>query len=446
METVNARRIALDVLVDIEKNNAFSNIALQRAMKNREIEDRDRRFVTELVYGVIENKIYLDYIINRLSKVKHSKIKVEVLNLLRMALYQIIFLDRIPSAAAVNESVKIVKKIEFGAAGYVNGLLRNFLRRREELKLDRQNMDVSEYLSIRYSHPKWLVEKWLKDFGEDFTEGLLGGNNERPSLTVRVNTLRTNKRDLIKILSAQGLEITEGKYSPEALYISNATNIEKLKAFQEGLFQIQDESSMLVAHVVNPEPGDFVMDLCAAPGGKTTHMAQLMKNQGRIIAWDIYDHKIKLIRDTARRLGISIIDTQCNDARELKQEYLGKADRVLVDAPCSGLGIIRKKPEIKYNKNLEDISKIVSIQVDILKNGARYVKKSGFLVYSTCTIEKKENIGVMEQFLKENEDFELVNINENLPAALRSDSKHLQLYPHIHGIDGFFICKFRRVR
>ena len=446
MEKVNARKVALDVLVDVEKNNAFSNIALQRAFKNKEIEDRDRRFVTELVYGVIENKIYLDYIINILSKIKMNKIKVEVLNILRIALYQVIFLDRIPSAAAVNESVKLVKKIEFGAAGYVNGLLRSYLRRMDELKLNKEQMDIVEYLSIRYSHPKWLVEKWIQDFGEVFTEGLLQGNNETPPLTVRVNTLRTTKSTLTKELLAEGLEIKEGKYIPEALYIGHAASIEKLKAFQKGLFQIQDESSMLVAHVVNPESGDFVIDLCAAPGGKTTHMAQLMNNQGMISAWDIHEHKVKLINEASQRLGITIVDARCFDAKKLDETFMEKADKVLVDAPCSGLGIIRKKPEIKYNKSLDDIKEIADLQLDILKNGGKYVKKGGFLVYSTCTIEKQENIGVMDRFLEQNQDFELVDINGILPDGLKTEKKYLQLYPHIHGIDGFFICKFKRVR
>lgn len=445
MEKINARRIAVDVLVDIEKNNAFSNIALKKALRNKEVEDRDRRFVTELVYGVVENKIYLDYIINILSKIKMNKVKLEVLNILRIALYQIIFLDRIPSAAAVNESVKLVKKIEFGATGYVNGLLRSYLRRRDELILDKEHMDIAEYLSIRYSHPKWLVDKWLKDFGEIFTEGLLQGNNATPPLTVRTNTLKTNKDALMKELMAEGLTVEEGKYVPEALHIGNAASIEKLKSFQQGLFQIQDESSMLVSHVLGPKPGEFVIDLCAAPGGKTTHMAQLMENKGKISAWDIHEHKVKLISDAAQRLGITIIDERCFDAKKLDETFLEKADKVLVDAPCSGLGIIRKKPEIKYNKNLEDIEEISDLQLDILKNGAKYVKKGGQLVYSTCTIEKQENIGVMERFLAETQNFELEDINEILPLCLRSEQKYVQLYPHIHGIDGFFICKFRRL-
>ncbi|MEW9124006.1 MAG: 16S rRNA (cytosine(967)-C(5))-methyltransferase RsmB [Thermotaleaceae bacterium] len=445
MEKVNARKAALEVLIDIEKNNAFSNIAIQRYLRNKSIEDRDRRFITELVYGVTENKIYLDYIVDRLSKIKRSKIKVETLSILRMGLYQIIFLDKVPTSAAVNESVKLVKKVDFGAAGYVNAILRNYLRNPVRIDLDKEKMDQAEYLSIKYSHPKWMVERWLKDFGKDFTEELLQANNNTPPLTVRANTLLTTPETLLENFQKEGIGARVGLYVSEAIQLEQSVNLERQTSFQKGLFQVQDESSMLVSHVLDPKPGEFVMDLCAAPGGKTTHIAQLMQNRGRILAWDIYEHKLKLVRDAASRLGIEIIETMCVNALELKASFFGKADRVLVDVPCSGLGIIRKKPEIKYNKSLEVLNEITALQLKILSNGSKYVKKEGSLVYSTCSIERDENVGVMEKFLEQNSDFKLADINEFLPEKIRSEAPYLQLYPHIHHIDGFFICKFVRI-
>ncbi|MBB6216953.1 16S rRNA (cytosine967-C5)-methyltransferase [Anaerosolibacter carboniphilus] len=441
---MNARKIALDILTDIDRNNAYSNIALNKHLRGKALDGRDQRFITELVYGTVENKIYLDYIIGQLSKTKIDKIHPSVMSILRLGLYQIIYLDKIPPSAAVDESVKLTKKVQMKASGFVNGLLRNYLRNRENIRIPNYNENPVAFLSVTYSHPEWLVEKWMKEFGAEFTEKLLQGNNAKPTLTARVNTLKIEKERLMDYLRTNHIEVTEGKYVEEAIKFENMYGLEELEAFQKGYFQIQDESSMLVAHVLDPKPQEVVMDVCAAPGGKTTHIAQLMENRGTIIARDIHEHKLKLIDNTAKRLGITIIKTQCYNAKEIDETMIDKAHRVLVDAPCSGLGIIRRKPEIKYNKKPDDLKKITDLQLEILENASKYVIENGYLVYSTCTITNEENIGVIERFLSRNQSFVMVDVNPLLPESLRGQEKYLQLYPHIDDMDGFFICRLQK--
>ena len=444
MKDQNPRQIALDILVDVNKNKAYSNIAINRRFKATKIEIVDRKLITELVYGVIENLIYLDHIIKTLSKIRIKKLNVSVLNILRMGLYQIIFLDKIPVFAAVNESVNLTKKNDHKSAGFVNGILRNYTRNMNDISIPSLETDPVNHLSIVYSHPNWLVDKWLRQFGQEKTILLLKANNEKPPLTIRVNTLKTSKNHLKNILIDENLEISDGLYMDEAIHINNVGSIEELDSFQQGLFQVQDESSMMVARILDPQKGDAVIDVCAAPGGKTTHIAQLMEDTGYILARDIYDHKLKLINDNAGRLGIHIIHTQTYDAKELDKDSIEKFDKVLVDAPCTGLGIIRRKPELKYNKTPENLMEIAELQFEILSNSSKYVKKGGILLYSTCTITNEENHGVVERFLYHNKDFEISDINAYLPKELNTKGIGLQLYPHLHKTDGFFISKLRK--
>jgi len=444
MKETNARQYALEILIDVDINNAYSNLAINKHLRDKEIEKIDKRLITELVYGVIENRIYLDFIIKTLSKIRMKKINNSVLNILRLGLYQIIFLDKIPAFAAVNETVKLAKKIDFRSVGFINGILRNYLRNKDLIKIPLLEDQPISSLSITYSHPEWLVEKWIEEFGLEDTEKLLKANNETPPLTVRTNTLATTKDELKKLLINENLGVSDGVYIKEALNIANAASIEELESFKMGYFQVQDESSMMVAHILDPKPGDTVIDVCAAPGGKTTHIAQLMKNQGKILARDIYDHKLKLIQQNAERLKINIIKTQCYNAKELDVDLIGKFDKVLVDAPCSGLGIIRRKPELKYNKKPDNIQEITELQLDILSNSSRYLKTGGTMVYSTCTITREENSMVVEKFLNNNKEFEAIDVCDNIPEPLIHTEKFLQLYPHKHGTDGFFISKLRK--
>lgn len=447
MSSVNPRRAAVNILVDIEENRAFSNIAINKYLRMNEVSSLDRRFISQLVYGVLENKLYLDYIIQNFSKTKIHKIEIEILNILRLGLYQIIFLEKVPNSAAVNESVKIAKKINSRLSGFVNGILRNYVRNQNKVKLPSYDKNPIHHLSIKYSHPEWLVSRWINDYGIEFTKKLLESNNRPPNLTIRTNMLRTTREALMEELASEGIASKKGNFADESLIIkSMKSSLDRLKAFNRGLFQVQDESSMLVSRVLNPLEGEFVIDVCSAPGGKSTHMAELMKNKGRILSRDIHGHKLDIIRENSNRLGISIIETEKFDATTLDKRLLGKADKVLVDAPCSGLGIIRRKPEIRYFKESRDIFELSKLQLQILSVSSKYVKVGGAVVYSTCTIQEEENTHVVKKFLDQNDNFQLIDINKNLSEEIRSNEGFVQLYPHISNTDGFFISKIKRVK
>lgn len=438
-----ARYIAVKTLCDIE-DGAFSNIKLNYYYKKYDMQPIDRGFSSEIVYGTLRNLIKIDYFINQFSKIKTTSMSKWVLNCIRIAIYQIFFMDKVPEYAAINQSVEIVKIKEKKASSYVNGILRNIIRNKEKLK----NINVKDKikrLSIEYSHPEWMVDMFIKNFGEDFTIDLLKANNLVPNLTVRVNTLKTTKNNLADILKNQGVEIEEGIID-EALILKNFSNIEKSKEFNEGLFIIQDESSMIPAKVLDPKPNMKIMDLCSAPGGKTTHIAALMENKGEIIAFDVHQHKINLIKDNCKRLGINIVDVKLKDAQILMDEYIDYADGILVDVPCSGLGLLRKKPEIKFNIKKQDIETLTNIQRTILENASKYVKKDGYIVYSTCTLTFEENENIINEFLNSHDNFEIVNCNSMMPEKIRNNKSYIRIFPNIHNMDGFFVAKLKRIR
>ena len=294
------------------------------------------------MYGVIENLLYIDYIISKLSNIKISKIHPPILEILRMGVYQIAFMDKIPDRAAVNEAVKLSKKYGHrGVSGFVNGVLRNFSRKKEDI-MKIESRSRSEYLSIKYSHPKWMVEKWIKEYGYEFTESLCKGNNSRPKLNIRVNTLKISRDQLMDRLSAYGYILQKTLYAKDGIIVENPSRITDTEEFKLGYFFIQDESSMLVAQSANPKENSLVLDLCSAPGGKATHLAQLMNNKGKIISRDIYNHKLDLIEENVTRLGIDIIDTEIFDATELDSNLVEKVDYCIIDAPCSGLGLLEE--------------------------------------------------------------------------------------------------------
>jgi len=442
------RETALKILYDINEKGAYSNISLNKYLNGQEFESIDRAFITDIVYGTLKWQYTIDYLIEKFSSVKIKKISPWIFNILRMGIYQLIYTDKIPFFAACNESVKLAAKYGHAASSkYVNAVLRNIARNKENLPYPDRNNDTAHYLSVKYSHPVWMVKDWLDCFGEEFTEGLLKANNEVAPFTVRVNDLKISKKELVDILTKDGFEVENGKYLDEALIIRNPSAVQKMDAFAKGYFQVQDESSMLVAKVLDPKPGETILDVCSAPGGKSTHIAQIMKNRGTVISRDIHEHKIKLIEQAKERLGLEIIKTEVFDAAVLDGKLIEKIDRVLVDAPCTGFGIIRRKPDIKWSKNSEDKAEIVSLQHKILSTASKYVKDGGVLVYSTCTLEPEENEKAVERFIEENKDFYLEDITEFLPDALRKESAgkgYIQLYPNIDGIDGFFIARMRK--
>lgn len=443
----NPRELALKVLLEINEKDAYSNIQLNKMDKDMDI--RDENLIREIVYGIIENKLFIDHIISKASKIRLKKIHPYILEILRIGIYQIIFMGRIPDSAAVNESVKLAKKYGHkGTIGYVNGLLRAVTRDKDKFStIDSSNM--IDYISIKYSHPKWLVERWIEEFGIDFTEELCKANNDRPSLNIRVNTLKINREDLLLKLANKGIKVRKGLYAKDCLIIDEANNITGLKEFEDGLFTIQDESSMLVAQIMDPREGSTVLDVCSAPGGKSTHMAQYMGNKGLIISRDIFDHKTRLIKENADRLGIDIIEVENYDALIRDDSLLEKIDYLLLDAPCSGFGLIRRKPEIKWNRLQEDIYHLSKLQYDIIDNVKDYVKPGGTLIYSTCTIEKDENILLIHKFIKENPNFKLESIIDKFEYKEEIDTLkegYIQLFPHLHNTDGFFIAKMIKER
>ena len=416
---MNAREKALKTLYEIEYNGAYSNLALKNTLKS-DTQPQDKAFITTLVYGVLDKKITLDYIIQKRSKLKLKKISKYILIILRMGIYQLKFMDKIPESAAVNESVKLAKRYGHGAsAGFVNGVLRNAAKTEIEYPTDK-----TEYLSVKYSFPKEICQKWINDFGYDFTEEMFKAFSEPSCLTLRPNTLKTTSDELLVKLSEKGVKaaIADGYITAEGFDIAHD------ELYKTGFYTVQDAAAMAASRVLAPNAGDTVIDMCAAPGGKTTHMAEIMQNKGKIYAFDVHEHKIDLIRKNAERLGITIIEAQIGDGQQYNKEFAETADKILCDVPCSGLGIIRRKPEIKYNR--EDTSELPEIQRAILDNAAKYLKPGGEIVYSTCTIEKEENEQVTGGFLRDNPDFEKLT--------------EKTFYPHIDHTDGFYICKMKR--
>jgi 16S rRNA (cytosine967-C5)-methyltransferase len=447
-KSVNARETAVLILDKVLSEKAYSNIALKQGLEYSNLSRVDKALVTEIVNGTLKNMIKLDFIIAKFVKMDMSKLDKNVENILRTGVYQIMYLDRVPDSAACNEGSNLARKFSNeGTVKFVNGVLRNVSRNKDTLQFPDKTREPLRYLSITYSHPMWIVEKWLGEFGFEFTEQLLIANNQVPHFTIRVNKLKIDKESLIKILEQEGIEYGDGLYNKEALYIKGTSAIENKSSFRQGLYQIQDESSILVGRVLDPKPGDLVIDICSAPGGKVTHAAELMDNKGRIIARDIYQHKLDLIQQNCKRLGITIVETENFDAKELDRKMVGKADKVLLDAPCSGLGVLRRKPDMKLKKTADNFDELNKLQQQMLSKAAEYVKPKGVLVYSTCTINKSENIKVVEAFLKNREDFYMEDISKLLPENLESNTKtkgYVEIFPNIHGIDGFFIARLRR--
>ncbi|GAA0707928.1 16S rRNA (cytosine(967)-C(5))-methyltransferase RsmB [Paraclostridium ghonii] len=441
---MNARELAFKTLYDIERNKNYSNMSINKNFKNINISDQEKGLATELIYGIIENKYYLNYIIDKLSKIKSKKMSTYVKISLWLGIYQILFLDSIKEHAAVNESVSLIKKYDKKSSGFVNAILRNVLRNKETI-MDIDKANIEDFLSIKYSYNPWIIQKWIKVFGEDFTRDLLESNSEKPNLYIRTNTVKISRDELIEKLKSQGVICSKVNGIDEAIIVKNLKNIENNKLFKEGFFTVQDISSMLVGKVTNPKEGSLVLDMCSAPGGKTTHLATLMNNSGQVIARDVFEHKLKLINNTVKRLGLKNIEVENFDALKIDENSIDKFDYVVSDVPCSGMGIIKRKPEIKFKKE-EELKELPIIQSEILNNASKYVKVGGCLIYSTCTIHDEENIDIVNEFLKNNENFELVPIDEVKIDLDNQYKGYIKIYPNIHGMDGFFISKLKRVR
>lgn len=440
---MDARQIALKVVNSVHVGGAYSNIALAKEINRHNLSDQDRRFVTELVYGTIKSGATLDWIITHYSNRPLHKMPPIIRDILRLGVYQIFFLSKIPHSAACNQAVELAKKYgHAGTAKFVNAVLRNAARSPEKAVYPDPKKDPILYLALKYCHPEWLVKRWVARLGVEATEALCAANNTTPPLSIRANTIKNNRTELAANLAAEGVVFELSSQVPEGIICMEYPALGSLESLKNGLFQVQDESSMMVAHVLGPKPGEFVIDACGAPGGKSTHIAALMQNQGKVLSTDIHEHKLALTRENAQRLGIGIIETQALDAVQLGTLYPLKADRVLVDAPCSGLGVLRRKPDSRWRKSAEILKDLPALQMAILQSAACCVKPGGILVYSTCTTEPEENQNIIEQFLAEREDFQLETTGEFLPV--KTKDKMVQFWPHIDEVDGFFIARLRR--
>ena len=382
----------------------------------------------QLVYGVIERKITLDYILSQFLTQPLKKLNPQVLTVLRMGVYQIKFLDKVPDSAAVNESVKLVKKIKCAfASGLVNSVLRKIST--NEIKYPETDNIIFD-LSIKYSCPKELVKHYVDDYGIEDTEEFLKDSIGNAPIVLRVNTLKTTADALIKLLSSENTTATKCDDIENALVLTDGGAVFKTKAYRDGLFHVQDKASQICVFKLDPKPNEVVFDMCASPGGKSFTIAEKMKNIGELYSFDLYDHRVKLISDGAQRLGINIINANVGDASQFN-DALPKADKILCDVPCSGLGVIRRKPEIRY-KDLDFVDNLCELQYNILSCSAKYLKQNGVLVYSTCSLNKKENEDICDKFLAENNDFQKVE-------------DYITLWPHKNATDGFFIAKFKKV-
>ncbi|MGN1401717.1 MAG: 16S rRNA (cytosine(967)-C(5))-methyltransferase RsmB [Bacillus sp. (in: firmicutes)] len=440
----NVRELALDMLVSVDKNQSYSNLLLNNVINNHNLSQADSGLLTEITYGTIQRQLTLDYFLSPFLN-NAKKIESWVIHLLRLSVYQMVYLDKIPDHAVINEAVEIAKKRGHkGIAGMVNGVLRNIQRKGVPSFELIENEE--ERVSIETSHPLWLVQRWSDQYGIDKTRDMCHFNLKAPKQTARVNQAKTTRQALIDRLSSEGYQVQESAEIPDAI-ICLQGNLAHSKAFKEGLLTIQDESSMLVAHALGAHRGDQVLDCCAAPGGKSTAIAEKLQN-GSVVALDLHKHKVKLIKEQADRLDLPNITTTVLDARKARdvfqKEYF---DCILVDAPCSGLGVIRRKPDMKYTKTPEDVAHLSDIQYGILSSVADLLKPGGTLVYSTCTIDQKENRGVAERFLAEHPDYCMDSgLKQRMPEAVRPlvSEYDLQLFPQDIQSDGFYIACFRK--
>ncbi|MBA4602391.1 16S rRNA (cytosine(967)-C(5))-methyltransferase RsmB [Thermoactinomyces mirandus] len=449
----NARETALDILVQLETKQAYSNLLLNQVLGQSCLDDRDRRLVTELVYGTIQRLNTLDWILGQLLKKGSRSLEPWVRQLLRIGIYQLLYLDRIPERAAIYETVQISKKRGHkGISGLVNGVLRSFLRKKQRLTPPRNPQTLREK-AISYSHPEWMIERMEQVYGAEETKAALLSNQIPPKVSIRINQLKMGRDQFIKLWHESEKGKAEASaVAPEGVLIHDGGNPAYSSWFQKGFFTIQDESSMLVARALSPRPGMKVLDVCAAPGGKTTHLAELMENQGEILACDVHEHKLSLIRSNVLRLGIKIVSIAQQDGTMLAKRFApGTFDAILLDAPCSGLGVIRRKPDLKWSKEARNIDSLVRLQKSLLDSAAPLLKAGGALVYSTCTWEPRENEEQVKSFLKRHPDFEMdrqfvEKLSPAVKKAAQTGTAWVQILPHHLMSDGFFISRVVKKR
>ena len=440
------RGLAVKILNRIDRTDAYLDKLIDAEIRRNDLSPQDKALLYELVHGVIRWMSRLDWVLTGFYKGQYAKSISDIKNALRVAVYQILFLEKIPDYAIVNDAVEYIKKLQGQkAANLTNAVLRNIIRSKNKISFPSPSDEAVYYISNYYSHPVWLVKRWIRRYGRDFTEQLAIANNQRPKLTIRVNNIKSNPEEIKNALRKREIDFTEGKYLPGYFKIEKMIPFSDWEEFRSGYFTVQDESAGLPCYLLDVNAERRVLDLCAAPGGKTALLADLMNNSGEIIAIDKYDSRLNVLRKNLDRLGVTNVKTIAIDALEFEDKE--GFDRVLVDVPCSGLGTLSKKPDIKWKRALMDIKKLNPLQLDLLKKAAELVKPGGFVVYSTCTIEPDENFEIVQQFLDENLDFELIPADKTFPPELvNKKTKCVETFPHIHDMDGSFAAKLRRKR
>ncbi len=444
----SVRRLAGEILLKVDARKAYADILLDQCIRDSALSERDRSLLTELTYGTLRWRAKIDARLTQQLRRPLAETEPFVRNLLRLTFYQLLFLDKIPDYAAVNEAVEVAKAHGGSTvAGFVNGVLRNFLRQKGNDAGSKPAGDSTAALAVAHSHPEWLVKRWLDYFGRAETEALMRANNERAPLVLRVNARKGSREALLDRLTKSGFSVVATRWSPQGIWVQSGSAVDQLPGFQEGLFQVQGESSQLVAYLMSPQRGERILDACAAPGGKTTYIAELMEDAGELIATDSSARGIDRIRENIARQGLkSICALRADVSHELSPSLGAPYDRILVDAPCSGLGTLRSHPEIKWHRNESDIQRLSRLQLKITSRVASYLKPGGILVYSTCTLTRDENEQVVERFLKRHKEFELENAAGYLPEQAKHmvQGRYFVALPHCDNTDGFFAARMRK--
>lgn len=448
MTLTSPRALALEILNRIESTDAYADILLEEAFRKYPLKDVDKGLLTELVYGVLRWEKRIDWITGLFSSVKPARMERDILNILRIGTYQLLFLDRVPASAAVNESVRLAKVRGQRQGNFVNAVLRAIDRRRDEITYPDLSADPLLHISIKYSHPEWLVMQFIQELGIDGAIRLCQVNNEPPPLTIRINSMSISREGLLLRLSEAGYNASFTPLSPAGLILKGAGDVVSIPGFKEGLFTVQDEASQLISFILDPQTGEKVLDACAAPGGKATHIAELMADKGEVVALDIKPQGVRRIEENLRRLGLRSVKPKVADAAKPAEFKEGEFDRVLLDAPCSGTGVLRRHPEGKWQKREEDIPVLTKRQRTLMENVSSYLKPGGTMVYSVCSVIKEEGEGVVDAFLSAHPEFIMEPAVPRIGYAgegLVCNRGFFRVYSHLHMMDGFFAAKLRKV-
>jgi 16S rRNA (cytosine967-C5)-methyltransferase len=446
---INARTLAFQILLHIDRDASHPDRLIRSTLSRHELlEERDRALLTELVYGVLRWRGRLDWHIDRLSRTNPSKISPAIRILLRLALYQVLMLDRIPDHAAVNEAVEIAKQSQPAyLVKFVNGVLREALRHRDDWSWPEPGAEPDKYVAVTTAHPEWFVRRLLQEYGLDETLDICAANNTIAPMTLRVNALRSAADEVLRWCAERGIEAEPSGFLDSAIRLSGLRrDLAGTSIYRDGLVQVQDEASQMVSMLVAPEPGDRVLDLCAGFGGKSTHLGILMGNQGEIVSVDHSAWKLEELRKNAQRQGVNVIEPRAADILEFSPGKEGAFDRVLLDAPCTGFGTLRRNPDIKWRRHVKDPRRFARIQMEMLDHAGLFVKQGGVLVYSTCTLFREENEVVAEHFTSTHPDWEIESAGDHLPDACRgmADGPYFHSWPHRHHVDGFFAARWKR--